>query len=326
LKKVLLSFVLTVFLVRYLPLFAICHGKIFNPLTDVCWSCVFPITLGTVSMGGGLPDTPNASDLVCVCKHSPFPEPGITVGYWEPMALVEVTRTPGCAVQLGGISLPVPAVAGHGAVDNVSAENSTSFYYTHYYNLPLMQLFYGWLLNGSCDTDGDWFWPSYVSELDPTTNNDVLAAITYPESSLLAGNAQVSAMACGADALTANAGLPSDQPFFCAGSQGLFYPLTGTSSGLTTTAARVTLMAERTLYKLHRLNLIEDTGPERQCGTYKTLWLPKSRYRYQLSYPSVASCAPFGRSTVSWESNRFDATGSDDAGFIIWRKRNCCQY
>lgn len=306
--------------------FAECHGKIFNPITDVCWSCIFPITIGSVSMGGGLPDTPNSSEVICVCKHDPFPEPGITVGYWEPMALVEVTRTPGCMVNLGGLTLPVPSVSGHGTVDDVNADNSTSFYYTHYYNMPLMQLLYDSLLNGSCHTDGETFLPSYISETDPTTNNDVLAALAYPEGDLIAATAVLSAAACGIDALAANAGLPSETSFYCAGSQGLFYPLTGTSSGLTTTAARVTLMAERTVFKLHRLGIIEDTKPERQCGTYTTLWLPKSRYRYQLSYPSTAACKPFGRSTDLWASNPYLPTGSDDSSFVIWRKRNCCSY
>ncbi|MCY4479859.1 MAG: TraU family protein, partial [Rhodospirillales bacterium] len=38
-----------------------CTGRFVNPLTDVCWECLFPISIGAVSIGAaaGAPDTPN---------------------------------------------------------------------------------------------------------------------------------------------------------------------------------------------------------------------------------------------------------------------------
>ena len=27
-----------------------CHGRFMNPITDICWSCLFPLTIGSVSI------------------------------------------------------------------------------------------------------------------------------------------------------------------------------------------------------------------------------------------------------------------------------------
>lgn len=29
---------------------ATCHGKFVNPITDVCWSCLFPLSIGGLSI------------------------------------------------------------------------------------------------------------------------------------------------------------------------------------------------------------------------------------------------------------------------------------
>lgn len=37
-----------------------CEGRFVNPITDVCWRCIFPLSLGSVQVGkGDLPDTSN---------------------------------------------------------------------------------------------------------------------------------------------------------------------------------------------------------------------------------------------------------------------------
>ena len=41
-----------------------------------------------------LPDTDNSGNPICVCEWTPLPKIGVTLGYWEPMALIHVTRTP----------------------------------------------------------------------------------------------------------------------------------------------------------------------------------------------------------------------------------------
>lgn len=43
-----------------------CEGRFVNPITDVCWRCIFPLSLGSVQVGkGDQPDTPNPGSPNC---------------------------------------------------------------------------------------------------------------------------------------------------------------------------------------------------------------------------------------------------------------------
>lgn len=81
-----------------------CSGRFVNPITDICWSCLFPISIGPIKVnGGGREDTSNPSQIPCFCPKPPLPlVPGIPVGFWEPARLVDVTRVPFCMVSMGG--------------------------------------------------------------------------------------------------------------------------------------------------------------------------------------------------------------------------------
>ncbi|MDF6998412.1 TraU family protein, partial [Escherichia coli] len=82
----------------------VCQGKFANPITDICWSCLFPLTLGgTPIMTMGQEDTGNPDGFLCTCTN-PL-RIGIKTGFWEPARRVDVTRTPYCFVSLGGIKL-----------------------------------------------------------------------------------------------------------------------------------------------------------------------------------------------------------------------------
>ena len=48
-----------------------CSGRFVNPITDICWSCLFPISIGPVSVnGGGREDTPNPGQIPCFCPKT----------------------------------------------------------------------------------------------------------------------------------------------------------------------------------------------------------------------------------------------------------------
>ena len=36
-----------------------CNARFLNPLTEVCFDCIFPISVGSISLFGSRPDTPN---------------------------------------------------------------------------------------------------------------------------------------------------------------------------------------------------------------------------------------------------------------------------
>ena len=83
-----------------------CTGRFVNPLTDVCWECLFPISIGAVGIGAaaGAPDTPNPPSPLCYCG-TPIPRIGLSVGMWEPARLIDVSRTPFCFSNLGGLTV-----------------------------------------------------------------------------------------------------------------------------------------------------------------------------------------------------------------------------
>ncbi|MGS0238173.1 conjugal transfer pilus assembly protein TraH [Escherichia coli] len=73
-----------------------CEGRFVNPITDICWSCIFPLSLGSIKVSQGkVPDTANPSMPIQICPAPPplFRRIGLAIGYWEPMALTDVTRS-----------------------------------------------------------------------------------------------------------------------------------------------------------------------------------------------------------------------------------------
>ena len=305
-----------------------CHGEFVNPLTDVCWSCLFPITLGSVSVvHSATPDTENPSSPICACPGDPLPRIGISIGFWEPMALVDVTRTPYCLVNLGGLQLPLGNAYNKGYVETANPDYNSSFYYVHWYRFPLLY-WLNLLIDGLCLEKGD-FDIGYLTELDPTWKDDELAFLLNPEAFLF-GNPLTQA-ACAADSLAALTGLPIDSLFWCAGSQGSLYPLSGQVQEHAGGVQASTLLAERMAYKLHREGLLWESSGQNGtalCYQYPTPLMPKSRYRYQMVNPlpttGSGGCFPFGRSTAVWGSNHEYPYKGEDFGYLIWRKRNCC--
>jgi len=151
-----------------------CQGRFVNPITDICWSCLLPLTIGNSKIfRGKLPDTKNPSLPVCVCPGtSVTSRVGVSLGYWEPVFLVDVTRTPFCLVNLGGVQLPLGKWR-QGKVNRTNALSSGSFYQVHWMVFPLMS----WLnlLGDLACFEKSEFNITYFSELDPSWNNDELA-------------------------------------------------------------------------------------------------------------------------------------------------------
>ena len=87
-----------------------CTGRFPNPITDICWSCILPISIGSATIANfdGQEDIPNPSSPVCTCGVNPTI--GLSIGFWEPARHVEVVRKPFCLVSLGGVDLD-PGIA-----------------------------------------------------------------------------------------------------------------------------------------------------------------------------------------------------------------------
>ncbi|MCE3237359.1 MAG: hypothetical protein K0R24_340 [Gammaproteobacteria bacterium] len=307
---------------------ALCHGSFVNPITDVCWSCLFPITIGSLPVVESLvSDTENPSMPVCACG-TPFPRIGISTGFWEPMAMTDVTRHPFCMVNLGGFQLNLGLERGTGKVEAASSDDNASFYYVHWYRFPLLY----WLnliIEGICLDKGD-LDIAYLTEFDSTWNDDELGFIVNPEA-LLFGNLLAEA-ACAADSLAASISKPIDALFWCAGAQGSMYPLNGYIQEHVGGVQASLLLTERMAYKLHRdppllLDSVAQNSPL-LCYTYPTPIIPKSRYRYQMINPvpttGQGGCHPFGATTATWGAGHEIPFKGEDFGYLVFRKRNCC--
>ena len=200
-----------------------------NPITDVCWECLFPISIGPVSIGraSGAPDTPNPGSPICFCG-SPIPRIGLSLGVWEPARLVDVTRAPWCFPNLGGMTIDPGLPAGRGRTGSSGADGAQgSVWHVHYYVYPVLS-WIGALLDLGC-LEGGGLDIAWMSELDPAWLDDELSFLLNPEAALFA-NLPAQA-ACAADCAAASTGLPDGFPLLVRGLPGRDVPGHGERAG-----------------------------------------------------------------------------------------------
>ncbi len=306
-----------------------CTGRFVNLFTDICWDCLFPMTLGKVPLiGSSYPDTSNPSVPISVCpKPAPvFVQIGLNIGYWEPYALTDITRVPFCMVSLGiEFSGGKKDQVGGRVTARDNASSDGGFYHAHWYKYPA--IFWLQIIQSAACMAKDNFDVAYLTEFDPLWDDDELAFILNPEA-ILFGN-PISQLACIPESLKTSLGkaLPIDALFWCLGSQGSAYPLTGTTNYRDTPIQAATLIMERLNYKLHREGVVFETRGENGavCNQWPTPILPKSRYRYQMTGPIPAAnkCYPYTTTTAIWESGHDNPVSGDNFGYMQWRKRNC---
>ncbi|END5807806.1 conjugal transfer pilus assembly protein TraU [Salmonella enterica] len=304
---------------------AACEGRFVNPITDICWRCMFPLSLGSTKVtGGDLPDTSNPGSPVQFCPMPPpiFQHVGLAIGYWEPMAMTDVARSPGCMVNLGGFTVNLGKM-GMGTAKKDDKQVNGAFYHVHWYKYPLTYWLniitsLGCLQGGDLDI-------GYLSEIDPTWEDSALTSILNPEAVIFAN--PIAQGACAADAIASAVNKPLDPLFWCAGSQGSMYPFNGWVSNESSPLQSSVLVSERMAFKLHRQGqILESVGADRAvCFEYPSPIIPKERWRYQMvnMYPDVAQCHPFGRTVMRWETGRNPPNTKKNYGYLLWRKRNC---
>lgn len=304
------------------------EGRWVNPITDTCWRCLFPLSIGSVPVGtgsNGLSDTTNPASPIQICPYGIFYRMGLAIGYWEPFAVTDVTRVPGNMVNMGGIQINLGKVGmGTGGQSDRGADGAGAFYHVHWYKYPLIE----WLnimTSTGCFQPGDMD-IAYMSEVDPMWSDSTLSLLINPEAALF-GNL-VAQSACALDAVSSSvAGYPLAPLFWCAGAQGSMYPFTGFVSNEFSPLEASVLLSERMDSKLHREGIIMDTiGADLAvCYEYPSPIIPKDRYRYQMinMIPDAASCHAFGGSTQLWGTYHTLPTSRKNFGYLMWRKRNC---
>jgi conjugal transfer pilus assembly protein TraU len=316
-----------------------CHGRFPNPITDICWQCIFPISIGGFALGLGQEDIENPPNPICFCPIPlpPYVRMGLEIGFWEPSRIIESTRTPFCFPALGGVTVGAsngPRPPGGRTSTAHDGARRDSFYQTHMYANPILY-YLEVLIDGACLESGS-FDLAYMSEFDPAWHDDALTAILEPEAPLFAN--LIAAAACSADCVAASIGFGFEALFWCSGCNGGVYPMNGNVTVHIGGVQASSLINHRLLAKMHRLGVAwQWHGPLAVCGGFPRPMMDKRGYKTQMIYPVPMTggtdgsgpnrcCQPLGRTTQIWGMGReFPITGEDFA-YQVFRKRNCCMF
>ena len=275
-----------------------------------------PIIPGRIQDVGG-----SVSSPICICKD-PIPRIGIPVSFFEPSRLIEVVKDPYCFPSMGfGLTTSGGALGGTSGDDG--SGNQSTFYQAHYYIFPIYALLE--LLTDFICLEMTGFDMAYLTEVDPLWNNDTLSAILNPEA-LLFGN-PISNLACIADAVTSAVFEPIDALFWCKGSWGNAYPLTGQTGGDGFVEGGASVAASL-IYKLHRqLILWGSWGQAGLCGYYPAPIWRKSAYRLQIVTPIPSLYATtIGTTGMLWSFGKNPPFVGDNFSYLLFKKRECCAF
>lgn len=295
-------------------------------ITDICWDCIFPIRFAGVTIAPGDAPSGAVTQPICLCNDNfGVPHVGVTMSMWQPARLIEVVRNPGCSPVLGGLTIPTVnrlRIGTHGSGDY--SDGDRGFAYFHMWSFPLVELL-NLFSQGRCNQDGYVDLDAmYLSELDPTWTYEELTAYSTPEVALIAN--PVAVTACIADALASNVDEPIDTLFWCAGSWGTLYPLSGRFTSPASRPKNHSLIATRALAALHRRGLSWRTmGRDTLCRGKIDLFLPKRQYRMSMwfPWPEVSRNHVIGETPFTWGEwrNRPDVS---DSVYLVWRWVDCC--
>ena len=65
---------------------------------------------------------------------------GVTTGFWRPQRLIELTRSPGCLMALGGHKLPIVDQRRWGTLGSANIPKGLTYLHAHVYSLPLIEM------------------------------------------------------------------------------------------------------------------------------------------------------------------------------------------
>ena len=305
---------------------AICNvnpAQIAETMFSMCWECIFPISIaGIPVIKGHMPDPlGTVSTPICLCPAPPplFIRIGIPIGYWEPSRSIDITKDAYCFTGMG-INMGISSTQ-RGTKGNAESLSRT-FFHSHYYIYPVFELI-GIFVDTMCLRGVQGIDIAYMTEVDPLWNDDQLGALISPEA-LLFGN-PITNLACIADSVSAQANISLDPLFWCKGSWGNAYPLTGNTNTKNYVEDSASVAASM-IYKLHReLILWNGATASALCGEHPMpIWL-KNAYRMQLMYPIPHPTATgIGQSGIIWTPAKNPQMIGDNFNYLLFKKVDCC--
>lgn len=328
----LLSFVFSGYVQANAGLGATCTGEFPNLITDICYDCMFPITLGGGLLNFGVAgedyDSGVGTASLCICANSL--SIGTPTSFWEPEYMVDVTNKPGCFPLLGAVDISTPynssEYGGEKATNShIGGKEKTAFMQANEYINPVMTAL-GILPSSPC-LDYRGFDVPYITWADPTWNDDALAMILTPYGYAFAGIPSIAAEM--PDAISATLSFPIGSLFWVAGAWGPMYPTTGNVAAANTPEQVAHLLIARIFAKLHAAGLQQSTAGQsalESCGAIGVpeIIMDKRQYKTNRTWPWPDNmCTPFGRPLMLQEKGA--ARPQDkDYGYFIFRKKDCC--
>lgn len=298
--------------------------QLMTSLLKLCWGCMLPISLAGVQVAQGPMPDPLGSfgSPVCFCPFPPpiFVRPGVPFSYFEATRMIDSVKDPFCFVGLG-ISMPelVSSMKGTKGDGN---DRQRTYFQSHYYIYPVLEVL-GVFIDVLCLSMGSGLDIGYITEVDPLWQDDQLSALISPEALLFAN--PVSNLACIADSISAQANVALDPLFWCKGSWGNAYPLTGNTNtkDYVEDAASV---ASTMIYKMHRQLLLWGSfGQAGLCSEFPMPIWKKGAYRLQIIAPIPHPIGmAIGQSGILWSFAKNLPSGGDNFSFILFRKKECC--
>jgi TraU protein. len=305
-----------------------CPGHFPNLISDICWDCVFPMSVGPATVTMGQQDAGDTPPLICTCPAPPpvFVRPGVGIGYWDPSRVSEVVRKPFCSPTLGGVTL-----AGFGAPGGTNSDSETetqmnAFYQVHWFTMPLLSWIGAAFTSATCASTGS-FDLVYMTELDPMWNDDELTYLINPEAVLF--TSLPAQGACIADSIAAATGFGLNSLFWCSGSQGSVYPIDGTIAHHIGGVDSSMLETHRMVFKLAReLVELNTSTTSAMCSAQPMPILRKNQYKLTMLYPKPQTdhAVPFGRESATWDAGREYPYKGEDFTWLVWKKRLCCAF
>lgn len=301
------------------PFFAVGQeGKFINPITDICWDCIYPIHIAGANVTPSYKDFTHYNKTLCHCPKGLI---GVPISFWEPTRLIDVTRTPYKLIGFGGVSLAKGDIKKRGTASQESGQSS--FYHVHYYMYPVFQMLD--LAKDFVCTESFPLDIGYMSEFDPFWGDDKWSSILNPEALLFAN--PISQVACIADCMATNFTKPIDKLFWCAGCQGSLYPLVGHVTHHVGGIQASSLLVHRLLAKLHSLSMLWGYEKDNFCNKKPFHRIKKSLYKTQLIYPvsqTKGPCNSLGKSDLIWGSGKSFPYKGEEFIYLIWTKKHCC--
>ncbi len=320
---------LTTIFTTSMPVFAECNNPDMKTvmMKNINWHSMFPMYFAGAVMTPSQDTTIDINDTIggtgstCTCG-TPMSRVGIPYGMWEPARLIERVHDPYCMYAFNtdmSSSYKKPKSATK-LPSGVATGTQSNFSHAHYYLFPAMSILEVGMDIACLEVAG--IDVGYMTEVDPLWEKDTLSVIIQPEALLFANVfAQV---ACLPSTITDNLGFawPGRWFFWCQGSAGGIYPLTGNHQHDHLTDVTTGTIG-KLLFKLTRQAMIWDPAVY-ICFAVPTMTWLKDHYKVHISeYFQAPITSTLGRSSII---NGFfqNIPRQQNYVFVIFRKRMCC--